>query len=255
MTGAMLLAGGPAAATDQWTVGGIGFVVPKYEGSNDYEVLGAPFAYPVFSDAQTGGVAGRVAFGNGIDDLRFRLFDGAGFEAGVLGGYALGRDQDDGPLLRGLGDVDGGLIVGGYAGVRFGLALFDVSYHRIVTGDTGGYFRVGVSGETAITPNVTLRTRVGTTYADSDYMADYFGVSAAQAFNSVAGLPAYATDAGFKDVFIDLGLTYDMDANWSLIGGVGYKRLIGDAADSPVVETADQFSARLGVTYRFSLAR
>ena len=47
-------------------------------------------------------------------------------------------------------------------------------------------------------------------------------------------------------------VTYDFDQRWSLLVGVGYKRLIGDAADSPIVESEDQFSATFGLTYRFS---
>ncbi len=251
---AVALSSGAAHATDI-KIGAIGFVAPKYEGSDEYRVLGAPYAFPIFSDAATGGLAGRVAPGNGIDDLRFRLFDGHGFEAGILGGYAFGRDQDDGPLLDGLGDVDGGFILGAYAGFRAGIALFDISYHRIVSGDTSGYFRLGATVENRVAPNLNLRVRVGTTYADEDYMQDYFGVSAAQSANSGAGLASYDAEAGFKDVFVDLGATYDIDSHWSVLAGVGYKRLIGDAADSPVIETEDQFFARFGFTYRFSLQR
>lgn len=251
---AVALPFGAAHATDV-KVGAMGFVAPKYEGSKEYRVLGAPVAYPIFSDAATGGLAGRVAPGNGIDDLRFRLLDRHGFEAGVLGGYAFGRDQDDGPLLDGLGDVDGGVILGAYAGFRAGIALFDISYHRIVSGDTSGYFRVGATVEKRVTPNLNLRARGGVTYADDDYMQDYFGVSGLQSTRSVAGLPIYDADSGFKDAFVDLGATYDIDSHWSVLAGVGYKRLIGDAADSPVIETEDQFSARFGFTYRFSLER
>jgi outer membrane scaffolding protein for murein synthesis (MipA/OmpV family) len=231
-------------------VGAIGIVKPKYEGSDDYEVIGAPFVYPVFSD----GAGGAFSF-NGLDDIRFRLLDSYGFEAGVLGGYTFGRDQDDGPLLRGLGDVDGGFIAGGYVGFRTGIMLFDVSYHRIVSGDTGGFFRIGATAEKRIAPNVEIKARVGATYADDDYMDYYFGVTPFQSTRSLAGLAVYDSEAGFKDVHVSLGMTYDIDRQWSVLAGVGYKRLIGDAADSPVVETEDQFFGRFGVTYRFSLSR
>lgn len=231
-------------------VGGIAIVKPKYEGSDEYEVIGAPFAYPVFSD----GEGGAFAF-NGLDDIRFRLLENQGFEAGVLGGYTFGRDQDDGPLLRGLGDVDGGFIAGAYIGYRAGIMLFDVSYHRIVSGDTGGYFRIGATAEQRIAPNVEIKARVGATYADDDYMEYYFGVSPLQAARSRAGLAVYDSEAGFKDVHLSVGMTYDIDRHWSVLAGVGYKRLIGDAADSPVIETEDQFFGTIGVTYRFSLSR
>lgn len=238
-----------ATATDV-KIGGIGIVKPTYEGSDSYEVVGAPFAFPVFSSTSNG----TVSF-NGADDVRFRLLKEQGFEAGPLAGYAFGRDEGDGLLLRGLGDVDGGVIVGGYVGYRLSSLFFDVSYHHIVSGDTGGFFRLGVSNKYRINEQLSTKIRVGATYADDDYMSDYFGVSAAQSASSTAGLAAYDTSAGFKDVHVKLSGTYDIDNRWSLTGSAGYKRLIGDAADSPIVESEDQFSASLGVTYRFSFRR
>jgi outer membrane scaffolding protein for murein synthesis (MipA/OmpV family) len=236
-----------AAATDV-KIGGIGLVTPKYEGSDSYEIIGAPFAYPVFGGASDGSFSV-----NGIDDVRFRLLNHGGFEAGVIGGYAFGRDQSDGRLLRGLGDIDAGFIAGAFVGYRAGAAFFDVSYHRIVSGDdTGGYFRAGVTHTADLSSQLTLITRVGTTYADDDYNSAYFGVSAVQSANSLAGLNAFDADAGFKDVHVSLTANYDITPRWTLMAGVGYKRLIGDAADSPVVETPDQFSAKFGATYRFS---
>ena len=241
---------GSASATDL-KVGGIGIVKPTYEGSDAYEVVGAPFAYPVFSSAGTS--TGTFSF-NGADDVRIRVLNQHGFEAGVLGGYAFGRDEDDGLLLRGLGDVDSGFIVGGYLGYRISGLLLDASYHHIVSGDnTGGYFRIGASNKYQVTDRFSAKVRVGATYADGDYMDDYFGVTAAQSEASVASLSTYNTSAGFKDVHANLSGTLDLTNRWALIGGVGYKRLVGDAADSPIVESEDQFSATLGMTYRFSL--
>jgi outer membrane scaffolding protein for murein synthesis (MipA/OmpV family) len=57
-----------------------------------------------------------------------------------------------------------------------------------------------------------------------------------------------------KDVRVSLGTTVDLDSRWALTLNGQYTRLVGDAADSPVVETADQFSAMAGLTYRFEIA-
>lgn len=239
-----------ARATDAWTVGGVAVVKPKYEGSKDYEVVGAPFAFPHF-----GASSGAFSF-NGPDDLRFRFYQSYGFEAGVLGGYSFGRDDDDGRRLIGLGDVDGGLVLGGYVGYRMGIALFDVSYHHIVTGDDTGYLiRFGGVVEQDVAPGTKLKLRAGTTYADDNYMASYFGITAAQAAASAASLPAYAADAGLKDVFVNASMSIDLTNNWTLLAGAGYKRLVGDAADSPIVESEDQFTGSLGLTYKFSWTR
>lgn len=43
----------------------------------------------------------------------------------------------------------------------------------------------------------------------------------------------------------------DLSERWLLKAGGRYGRLLGDAADSPVVETENQFSGVLGLGYRF----
>ncbi|MEM9029572.1 MAG: MipA/OmpV family protein [Pseudomonadota bacterium] len=234
-------------------VGGALTFRPKYEGSDEHDVYGIPLIIPDFgSSYRLPGVADRFEF-RGIDDVRFKLLNRYyGFEAGPLAGYAFGRDEDDGDLLDGLGDVDDGFIVGGFIGYRWYGLLFDVSYHRQVTGDVdGGQLRFGLSSKVPVSDRVILTGRVGATYADDDYMAAYFGVSESQSNNSGANLSEFDAEAGFKDIHLETGATIDLGYNWQLLTKLRYSRLIGDAADSPVVETEDQFSGTVGLTYRF----
>jgi hypothetical protein len=77
--------------------------------------------------------------------------------------------------------------------------------------------------------------------------------SVAPARDSKAGLAAYTPDAGIKDVFFEIGGTMDLSDRWLLKAGGRYGRLLGDAADSPVVATENQFSGVLGLGYRFNL--
>jgi outer membrane scaffolding protein for murein synthesis (MipA/OmpV family) len=234
------------------TVGGVAVVKPTYEGSEEYEVIGFPYIFPQFSGGP--GFFSRID-ARSVDDVRFTLIDRDGFIAGPLGGYNFGRDEDDGDLLEGLGDVDGGIVLGGFVGYRWQWLLFDVSYHHTL-GDDGGYqVRFGVEAKKPISERVTLLGRIGATYADDEYMQNYFGVSPEQSAVSAAGLPAFDADAGFKDVNVQVGLEADLDANWSLRASVRYSHLIGDASDSPVVETDDQFTGLLGVSYRFDMTR
>ena len=234
-------------------VGGSVGIRPKYEGSKEYEAYGFPLILPKFGGDNA--FAGRVKF-RGIDDVRIRAFDWSGFEVGPLAGYVFGRDEDDGDLLRGLGDVDDGLVLGGYAGYRVGIVMLDVSYHQIVSGDDDGYFiRLGGEVEGFVAPGIKAVARVGTTFADDNYMTSYFGVNAIQSINSAAGLPVYDADAGLKDVHFGLAGVFDLTDRWKLRAGGRYARLLNDAADSPVIETKDQFSAIVGLSYRFDWQR
>jgi outer membrane protein len=235
-------------------VGGSVGIKPRYEGSKEYRAFGFPLVMPKLGNANSA-FAGRVKF-RGLDDVRFRAFEMGGFEFGPLAGYKFGRQEDDGDLLRGLGDVDNGLVLGAYAGYRFGTVLFDVSYNQIVTGDHNGYqIRFGAEVERKFTSRLSVIARVGSTFADDNYMSSNFGVSALQAYGSFAGLPAFDAEAGIKDVHFELGTATDLTDRWKLRVGGRYSRLLGDAADSPVIETKDQFSAIVGLSYRFDIRR
>lgn len=230
--------------------GGFVFVAPTYEGSKDYEVRGAPFIAPAGL-----GETSRVQF-RGPDDLRFRAIEFNGFEAGPLVGWRFDRDDNDAARLRGLGDVDGGFVAGGYAAYRAGPITPFVSYHHQLTGDdTGALIRFGADAKLPLYGRTSVTATAGATYADDDYMDAYFSITQAQSAASVANLAAYDADAGIKDVF--LGLTSDVPLSdvWTLKLSGRYSRLVGDAADSPIVESENQFFGGLGLSYRFNLSR
>jgi outer membrane protein len=117
----------------------------------------------------------------------------------------------------------------------------------------------GLVGETGIDvvaplrPDLTLSAGPRLTFAGEDYMDTYFGVTPAQAARS--GLPAYQADAGLKSVGVEGKLRYEFATDWAVTAKGGYFRLVGDAADSPIVELGDrnQFSAGLALSRRFSL--
>lgn len=249
LAGCAALSVGARAESLDLQVGGAAVVKPKYEGSKDYEVTGFPIIAPAGGDGD-----GVVQF-RGLDDVRLRLINPNGFEAGVLGGYRFGREDDDADRLLGLGDVDGGLVVGGYAAYNFGFAKPFISYHHQVTGDSGAWLRLGAETKIPLVDGIALTAIAGATYANNDYMDSYFSVSPTQAGNSVAGLGVYDAGAGFKDVYLSLGTTVPLTPDWSLKLAGQYTRLIGDAADSPIVESQDQFTGLVGLTYKFSIER
>lgn len=243
------------------TLGGAVIVKPKYEGSDEHDVFGIPIIIPKLSDAPDEDPSmfkqfrQRINF-RGLDDIRIRVLSLGRFQAGAVTGYLTERDEGDGDLLRGLGDIDGGLVAGAYSGFRLGAFEFDAAFLEKVTGDSTGYeWRFGVETEQQLGERTTVVARLGTTFASQNYMQSYFGVTPAQAMRSRAGLPVYAPDAGIKDVYFELGSTVDLSDRWLLKAGGRYGRLLGDAADSPVIETENQLSGVLGLGYRFNLPR
>lgn len=244
---------GGGAPVDEWAitgvkVGGILVIQPKYEGSKEYEVVGFPYLLPQFGDGGGGGFFSRID-ARGVDDVRFNLIDRNGFVAGPLAGYSFGREESDGDRLDGLGDIDGGVVLGGFVGYRLGPVLFDVSYHQFLDDSEGYQIRFGAEVERRISERAVLTVGVGATYADDNYMQTYFGVTDSQAVRS--GLDASDADAGFKDVNVHVGIKADLDDRWSARATVQYSHLIGDAGDSPVVESDNQFTGLVGLSYKF----
>jgi len=67
-----------------------------------------------------------------------------------------------------------------------------------------------------------------------------------------SGFPAYAPGGGINEAALTLEARYLLTPDTALVGEVQYGKLIGDAADSPVVQDEYQPSLRLGITRRFT---
>ncbi len=81
-------------------------------------------------------------------------------------------------------------------------------------------------------------------------MSTYFDVSAADA--AASGLSTFSAESGLKDVGVGLMGIVHLSLNWHVGGAPFYKRLLGDAADSPVVDDAgdaNQIFAGLSLLY------
>jgi len=241
------------------TLGGSAIVKPKYEGSDEFEVIPIPLIVPGFSDMPDDNPSmfkkfrQRIKF-RGLDDIRVRVLGDGRLQVGAVTGYITDRDASDGARLRGWGDVEGGVVLGGYSSFQLGAIEFDAAILEKVTGDASGFeVRFGAETTRQLTSRTTVVARFGTTFGSEEYMQTYFGVTPAQAARSRTGLPVYFADGGIKDVFVELGASTEVGDRWLLKTGVRYGRLLGEAADSPVVEAENQFSGVLGLGYRFDL--
>jgi outer membrane protein len=78
--------------------------------------------------------------------------------------------------------------------------------------------------------------------------------TSAQAVTS--GLPAFAARAGLKSTGAVGSVTYQWTPHLATMAYVEYARLLGDAADSPIVTqrgSPDQVTAGIGAKYSFSV--
>ena len=149
--------------------------------------------------------------------------------------------------------VDAAVEVGGFAGFEAQGWHGRVEITQDVADAYDGWL-VGVKGgyRAVFSPKLSLNATVFTDYASDDYMETYFGIDAANAARS--GLDTFDADAGFKDVGLSLAPRYGGAEGWAVTGLLAYKRMLGDAEDSPVVDDvgdANQLFAGLLLTYGF----
>lgn len=220
---------------------------PDYEGSDDYEVSPVPVVEASWRDrVWLTTIDGVGLFASPLKTENLRL------DLGVQ--YEFGRNEDDNDALKGLGDLEGGATGVVRLGYQIGDIGLGLEVTRDISGDRDGLaataeaeYGIGLfsgRGWLSVTPHLT--------WADDEYMGNTFGITTVQARRSARGYTPYDAGAGFKDAGIAVGLSYRITDSIQAVGQIDYGRLLGDAADSPLVDregSADQVSGFLGVSY------
>ena len=230
----------PEADKRKWslTIGVSGGVSPDYEGSNDYESGFGPNFIVTWRD---------TIFYRG-NSLGVNIIRQKNLKAGLIAARAAKRKEDDNDKLEGLGDIDGGIEVGGFVSYRNKPWRFKAEARQEVdSGHEGAFLELSVGTNLPLAKPLVF-VELGTTLASDDYMESFFSVDSQQSANS--GLKKYNADAGVKDVNLSISAGYPLTDRWRIAVMMEYKRLLGDAADSPIVDDKNQFVAGLGLTYR-----
>ncbi|MEJ2166691.1 MAG: MipA/OmpV family protein [Desulfobacterales bacterium] len=220
-------------------------ISPDYEGSSDYEAVPIPFVSVKFSNDMSIQWIANLA--------RADLIPSRTWMGGPILQYIQKRDDVDNNKVDKLDTVDASLMAGAFFGVRFDQLSFSLEgMQDIADGNEGAIVRLRGAYHIPISKVWNASINAFTTWADEDYMSAYFGINRHNAAKS--GLKTYDADAGIKDVGVALPVTYSPWEHWSILGAVAYKRLVGDAEDSPVVDDegdANQFVGGLVLIYRF----
>jgi outer membrane scaffolding protein for murein synthesis (MipA/OmpV family) len=228
---------------------------PEYQGSSDRNVgplVAARLAYGSYY-IETATLSAGLA-------LRANVSPWSAIEFGPVLGQRFGRSDVGNRSVRLLGNIDDSTEVGAFLRVPFrdligsrDEAAIEVQFQRDVTSTASGNL-LFLGGSYRF--NATDRLRLGAfalaTYASDNYNQTFFGVTSAGA--AVSGLPEYRAGSGLRDVGLTFTANYEISGGWGVTGVVSYRRLLGDAADSPIVSregNANQVSFGLGVSYRF----
>lgn len=247
----MLSLAPPAAAQEQESRGrnimiGTGIQsIPRYPGADSSKATFLPLV-----DTWREGQAMTVespdeAFGFAVLGQRNR-----GVAVGPAMTFAASRAADD---LPGLQKVGTGLEAGVFAEawalppLRLRAELrHGIGAHKALTGDLAADL-VWRNGKEGAILTVGPRLRWGS----GKHNRAYFGVPAPGA----AGLAPFDPGAGIYAVGAVAGLRLPLDKTFGIYSYLGYDRLTGRVADSPIVANGnrDQFSAGLALTYRFRI--
>lgn len=225
--------------------------VPDYEGSSDYEPA------PLFA-----GKAGYDSYYLELRgmELRANVSPLSGWEFGPVIGVRGGRDDVKNDRVDRLREIDDVVEAGGFVKASLhGLVdpsdqlSFGFEVKTAISGDEDGT-TLSFGPSYSFSPMERLRLGFGlsATFADSDYVDTYFGIDAADAGRS--GLRAFDGEGGLKDIGMSLNASYQLSEHWGIMGFAGYTQLVGDAADSPIVDdegSAGQAIVGIGAMYRF----
>lgn len=255
----------PAPARDiykgDYFILGVGAAyVPSYEGSKVQKIV------PVY------GFMGRVR-GVGISarSLGFALDflpDPKGGRIGLTLGPVIrwrGAPSRRTAALKMLGRTHGNVEAGITAGIAFKKLVtgydslsfssdvrFDVS-----RGSGARVVSLGASYFTPISHAQVILLSASMDFTNRNFSRRFYDVTAVGA--AASGLPAFAGRPGARSVGVRAMTAYDLDGNlrdggFALVGMVGYSRLQGSAADSPIAGLGgrrNQFNTALGVAYAF----
>lgn len=163
-------------------------------------------------------------------------------------GYVGKREASDHDALAGMNDVDAAGEVGaklnydqgptrGYVAVRKGFGG-----HDGLVGEFGAQYRFSPADRLSLTAGAEAR------FSDGSFSETYFGVTPDESLAS--GMAAYEPGGGFYAAAINLEARYSLTENMAILGEIEYSRLLGDAADSPLVQSKSEPTVRLGIVRR-----
>jgi MipA family protein len=236
------------SVSGNWTamIGVGGEYKPDFEGAN--RSVFSPV--PIFSIRRAGSTE---QFRGPRDSASIALIDFGDLRAGPAGKFVAARNANSYSELNGLGDVKAAFELGGFVEyypvdwfrARVELRQGVVGHHGTVA-DFSGDFIVPVF------QRLTFSVGPRFTWESTQATSPYFGVDAVQAMTS--GLSAFNARGGAHSYGAGAQVSYRFNPQWEVHSYVEYERLLGDAANSPLVTargSPNQTTVGIGASYSF----
>ncbi|MCF7751059.1 MipA/OmpV family protein [Bacillus subtilis subsp. subtilis] len=246
----MLLACSPAKADDadgRWrvAVGAGAQQLPRWLGSDRQQWQAIPFF-----DIQTPGGSELSS----TDGLSVPLAKAGRWQGGVYGDYLWGRSRSDlGPALAdALPTLHTRLHAGGFVQYQASTALsFDARLGHDL-GSNGAYLTLSADYDLPPVWYLQQSLSLGWRGMNGAAMRRYFGVSPASA--ALLGTDAWQPGSGSQQASANYSVFVPTSQHTGLALSLEYARLLGDAADSPLVQrfgSRGQWERSLAFVYHF----
>ena len=233
-------------------VGGGFFYKPTYEGSSSRRSLWIPVAGIKYEDRTRNFFNAFNFYG---PQASLTIFNNNEFKFDFFAEYEFGRQNGDDNSLRILEEIDPHFSVG--TNIEYSLPYdFSISYEFQT--DVDDFYSESYTSDFAINYNKNIwitftqplvnTTSFSTSYANSDYLNEWFGTPANEMYKY------YKPSSDFYKMSLSNSLI--MPFSEKIVGVIdfSYDRLIGEAADSQLIKkqaSPNQFSFMFTVMYEF----
>ena len=225
---------------------GIGFgTVPDYVGSNDMRLKVLPIL-----DVRYGK---RWRLNN--TSLRYNAYVKDGWQIGPLLKYKAGRKEARNEVLRGLGDVKATAQVGAFAKYKTEHMLFNLAFRQSLGAGRGNSVRASLGHALFKKGKFGMAAALSSKWMSGRAMQTSYGVTAAQAAGSAAGLTVFSPKAGISELTANIFARYRLSDKFRILGLASFSRLLADAKESPLVTnpagSVNQVKVGIGFTADF----
>ena len=236
----------PAMPKDWDITLGVGAAMrPTFEGSDRYTATPIPLLSVRWRDMVSIGDGGLSVYWH-----RKRLGGGLTFDSGRKDHGSGGVFESGDDRLKGLGTINASLGLRGFISYRLGPANFELSATKFTGSQNDGVLAsFGVSAPLPLTKRLILMPHIRASWASTDTMQTYFGVTPVQAAASM--FPAFNAGSGLRDVRGGVNLIYRLNTHWFLATDTSVTQLLGDAAKSPISISNSNLMVTAMVGYHF----
>lgn len=234
------------------TLGSYGVYAPRFEGSKRHDI--GPWPIISWRNAND-----KEWLDLPMDGIDLALIETDNFRAGPVGFWRWQRDTNT-------------LRPRGFSRVGTGTSSIDLSLEGGVFAEywptqwlrTRIEAREALLGASGLIANVssdlvwrptsawTFAAGPRASFADREFMQDYYGVTPNQA--AASGLSQFNAAAGMRSFGGGVFAKYKISPEWTTQGFFNYEHLTGAAGDSPVITTRgsrEQYMLGLGLSYTF----